>query len=162
MNNEILNWARRHGVSREAIQDLQRIWLGVNDSPLLDPKSQQPGSEAFVQSKVRLDASSMGGRLWRNNVGALMDSRGVPVRYGLCNESKEVNAVCKSSDLIGIQPIVITHSMVGTTIGQFVARECKKADWRPGERAKDESAQANFINLVNALGGDAKFTNGTY
>lgn len=161
ITHNLKQWAVRHGVSDDALIELQLMWLNVSDSPLLD-KKHQPGTEAYVQSNVRLEASKSGGRLWRNNVGALVDSRGVPVRYGLCNESKEVNAVCKSSDLIGIQPIEIQPFHVGTIIGQFVARECKKASWKPGERTKDEQAQGNFINLVNALGGDGKFTNGGY
>ena len=162
INTELLQWAERNGVSRDALIELTQLWLNVADQPVIDPSTEKPGSETYVQSAVRLEASLLGGRLWRNNVGALVDKRGVPVRYGLCNETKEVNKVCKSSDLIGIHPVEIQPHHVGTVIGQFVARECKKASWKPGERKADEAAQTNFINLVNALGGDGKFTNGGY
>ena len=77
-------------------------------------------NESTIQAKVRLDASKLGWRLWRNNVGVLMDSRGVPVRFGLANDSAGVNKIIKSADLIGIRPVIITQDMVGKVIGQFV------------------------------------------
>ena len=103
-------------------------------------------SESAISKACQLEASRRGHRLWRNNVGALLDKRGVPVRYGLANESKEQNKVLKSSDLIGL-----------TRDGQFIAAECKKEDWRPGERPDDEAAQQAFHNLVRSLGGLAGF-----
>ncbi len=113
-------------------------------------------SEARVQQDVQLAASYAGGRLWRNNSGAYFDKRGVQVRYGLCNVSKKVNKQIKSSDLIGITPVVITEDMVGQTVGVFTAVECKKEGWvYPG--TEPEIAQKKFIDLVNSLGGRAKF-----
>lgn len=159
MNHQIIEWAARNGVSQQALKELYDITHHITTVPMQD-KQHNPASETYVQSAVVLEASRIGGRLWRNNVGALVDKRGVPVRYGLCNESKEINKVCKSSDLIGIRPVVVGPQHLGTTIGQFMARECKKASWKPGERKADEEAQGNFINLVNMLGGDGKFTNG--
>ena len=117
-------------------------------------------SESAVQKDEQIAASATGARLWRNNVGVLLDKTGRPVRYGLANESKEQNKVMKSSDLIGIKPVLITADMVGCTIGQFVARECKKETWKPGEDREREAAQGAFIDLVNSLGGDACFTTG--
>jgi len=114
--------------------------------------------EQLVQAQVRMEASQQGFRLWRNNVGVAMDSRGIPIRYGLCNESKQMNKNIKSSDLIGIRPIVITQEMVGETIGQFVAMEVKKEDWKFSGNDR-EQAQDRFLTLVKSLGGYAKFIN---
>jgi len=116
-------------------------------------------SETEVQACIRLEAIKLGMRLWRNNVGALRSPDGSYVRYGLANESPALNAVFKSSDLIGIRPILITQDMVGTTIGQFVAREVKPTDWT--YKATDrEKAQLAFIDLIKHFGGDAAFATG--
>lgn len=116
-------------------------------------------SEAAVGVQVRLEASRLGIRLWRNNVGAGYMQDGSFIRWGLCNDSAAVNAKIKSADLIGIRPVLITPEMVGRTIGQFVSREVKAADWR--WRGTDrERAQLAWAELVNSLGGDAAFTTG--
>ena len=115
--------------------------------------------EAYIQSKIRLEATRLGMRLWRNNVGALRTPSGSYVRFGLANDSAQVNEVFKSSDLIGIRLILITPEMVGQTIGQFVAREVKQEDWKYTNTDR-EKAQKAFIDLINELGGDAKFTTG--
>lgn len=106
-------------------------------------------SEAAVQAAVRLEAMRMGILLWRNNSGVLVDADGRPVRFGLGNDSKQCNAVMKSSDLIGIGPGGIFH-----------AYECKRPDWHltPGD-ARGQ-AQQRFIELVRARGGVAKFVTG--
>lgn len=116
-------------------------------------------TESDIQALVRKEASDLGGRLWRNNVGHCTDSRGNHIRYGLCNDSAQLNAVCKSSDLIGIRPVVITPGMVGSTVGVFVAREVKRQGWK--YRGTDrEKAQLAFLELVLSLGGDAAFCTG--
>ena len=111
-------------------------------------------SEADVQAHIRLAVSKMGWTIWRNNVGVLKDARGVPVRYGLANDSARVNAVFKSADLIGIRPLIITQEMVGKTVGQFVSIECKAENWTPG-KDKHQFAQANWRDKVRLLGGYA-------
>lgn len=108
---------------------------------------------------IRLEAPRLGIWLGRNNVGALLDKRGVPVRFGLANDSAQMNSVMKSGDLIGIRPVVITANMVGCTIGQFVSRECKRPGWKFTGNAH-EQAQANWAALVIKYGGDAKFATG--
>ena len=69
-----------------------------------------------------------------------------------------MNDAIKSSDLIGIRPVVITEQHVGTVIGQFVAREIKAGDWKYRGSAR-EKAQGKFLELVASLGGDAAFAN---
>lgn len=108
---------------------------------------------------IKLEASKKGVHLWRNNVGATYTADGAFLRYGLANESAQVNKVIKSSDLIGLRPILITPEMVGYTIGQFVAREVKKTNWRFTGTPREE-AQLRFINLINSMGGNACFDTG--
>lgn len=107
--------------------------------------------EREIQAKIRYQASQLGWRLWRNNVGGLYDATGRFVRYGLCNESAQQNRKLKSSDLIGIRPV---QTLEGRTIGQFVAIEVKA----PGGFI--EPAQQRFIDLVNALGGYGLISHG--
>lgn len=148
-------WAIKWGVSYEAIQDLRKQFGAINTDPVTPVRG---NSEVAVQNEIRLEASKAGLRLWRNNVGAIKDERGVPVRYGLCNDNAQLNASLKSSDLIGIRPVLIQPHHVGTVIGQFVAREVKAPTWRYTATAR-EMAQLRFLELVTSLGGDACFAN---
>lgn len=148
-------WAIKWGVSYEAIQDLRKQFGAINTDPVTPVRG---NSEAAVQNEIRLEASKAGLRLWRNNVGAIKDERGVPVRYGLCNDNAQLNASLKSSDLIGIRPVLIQPHHVGTVIGQFVAREVKAPTWRYTATTR-EMAQLRFLELVTSLGGDACFAN---
>lgn len=116
-------------------------------------------NEATAQALVRLEAARRGWVLYRNNVGVLPDARGVPVRFGLANDSAAVNANVKSADLIGIRPVLITPDMVGKTIGQFVSREVKAPGWR-FTGTERELAQLRWIELVLRYGGDASFCTG--
>lgn len=131
----------------------------------------EPTSEAYVQSLVRLEAPGKGVKLWRNNVGVLLDANGRPVRYGLANDSRGLNQELKSGDLIGWRRRVITVADVvaagpgGLIIAEFVSRECKPVGWRPAppgdsERFRHEEAQRRWAALVNADGGDACFATG--
>lgn len=153
MTPTLLEWQRKHGITADALADLVAI-VGLDV-----PRSTKETPEARVQDEARLLASQMGWRLFRNNVGVLKDERGIPVRYGICNDSPAMNKRIKSSDLIGIRPVVITPDMVGSTIGQFVAREVKKAGWKY-KGTEHEQAQLAFGTLVIGLGGDFKFYNG--
>lgn len=156
MSNHYLfhQWAQRHGITPQALQELQQLIVMDHLPP---PK--KGISESAVQSGVRIEAAENNVWLTRNNVGVLKDNRGVPVRYGLCNSSQQENEVCKSSDLIGIRTILITPEMVGSSIGQFVARETKRADWK-WKGDKHEQAQLAFLHKVIAMGGDGAFCNG--
>lgn len=151
----LYEWAKAWGVSLEAIRDLEQR-MGIDSTPATMPGGT---SEAAVQANLRLAAAKRGAHLWRNNNGACVDQEGRHIRYGLANDSKKLNGVLKSSDLIGIMPIHICASDVGQTFGLFVARECKPQGWRYSGTER-EQAQRRFIELINSLGGDAKFTTG--
>lgn len=153
----LYQWAAKWGVGLAAVHDLERV-LGVLPRAPLDPDDAK-FSESHVQSVVRLEAAAKGVLLWRNNVGALRDERGVPVRYGLANDSKALNAIVKSADLIGIRPITITPAHVGHRLGQFVSREVKAGDWVYTDTER-ERAQRAWAELITAKGGDACFATG--
>lgn len=116
-------------------------------------------NERDVQTLVRLESSRLGFPLWRNNVGAGVLQNGSFVRWGLANDSKAVNESMKSSDLVGLRPVVIMPHHVGSTIGQFVGREVKRSGW-VWTGTPEEWAQANWMKLVLSLGGDAAFATG--
>ena len=147
-------WAIKWGVPLAALEDL-RHELGQVST---EPAPVEGLSEGAVQNQIRLEASAKGLRLWRNNVGATMDDKGNFIRYGIANDSKQMNNKIKSSDLIGIRPVLITQELVGATLGQFVAREVKEAGWRYSGTPR-EVAQLAFLNLVLSFGGDARFAN---
>ncbi len=137
-------WAIKWGVPFEAVEDLRREFGTVS----MDLQLKAGESEAAIQTRVRLEASKKGLRLFRNNVGATYTDEGSFIRYGLANDSKQMNDSIKSSDLIGIRPG-----------GQFVAREIKPAGWQYTGTPR-EAAQLKFLELITAMGGDAAFANG--
>jgi hypothetical protein len=146
----IQEWLAKYRIPAEALLELA-------PEPLPAP----PGrSEAYAQSEVRLEAAAVGARLWRNNVGVLLDARGVPVRFGLANDSKALNERVKSADLIGIRPLHITPAHVGTTIGQFMSREMKAPGWKYRPNDPHEQAQMAWALLIRSFGGDAQFATG--
>jgi hypothetical protein len=149
-------WAIKHNVSQQALTDLLTIFAGCVDH--IPPV--KGDSESAVQNAVRLEAAQLGIKLFRNNVGALKDERGIPVRYGLANDSKALNQVIKSADLVGWRSIMITPEHVGSCIAQFVSRECKKPGWKYCDN-DHERAQLAWAQLVMSGGGDATFCNGT-
>lgn len=156
---DLATWATRNNVSPVALQELQ-VLLSANDHapPVADPATQS--GEARVQSMIRIEAAQAGVWLSRNNVGAFVDPEsGRLVRYGLANETKQQNQMVKSADLIGFRKRVILPTDVGSTIAQFVSRECKAEGWRY-TGTKREVAQAAWRDFINANGGDAAFASG--
>jgi hypothetical protein len=97
-------------------------------------------TEATVLSKVRL-AIARYATVFRNNCGAYKSPAGHWLQYGVANPG--------GSDLIGFRPVEITPDMVGSTIAQFVAIECKSA---VGKVSPD---QQRFLDLVKKAGGCA-------
>ena len=149
-------WAQNWGISPQALADLRANYLGQRTQAAHTVV--QSMSEAGVSQRTELAFADLGGVLWRNNVGAFLDVRGVPVRYGLANTSKKINKETKSGDGIGCLPMVILPRHVGRTFGLFVSIESKKAAW-VWKGNKHELAQANWGQIVTSLGGVGMFCN---
>lgn len=150
------SWAAAWGVSPAALAD-----LAVRLAGTAPPPGVAKGAEGWSQSHVRLLAAERGVWLTRNNVGALVDARGVPVRYGLANESKAQNAAVKSADLIGIDASPIRPEDVGQPRGRFVSIEAKRPGWRYTGAGR-ELAQLQWAAFVTARGGLAGFSTGEW
>jgi hypothetical protein len=151
----IHEWAVKHGVSAAAIHDLKYVY-GLTALDI--PTHVEGKSESAVSSMVRLKADSLGMRLWRNNVGVLKDERGIPVRYGLANDSKKLNERLKSSDLIGWRRILIEPIHVGQYVAQFTSVEVKHEEWKYTATPREE-AQLRWLKLVDTEGGYGRFVN---
>lgn len=95
-------------------------------------------SESTILKEVMLQASELGWRVFRNNVGIAFQPNGQVIRYGLATGS---------SDLIGWKSQVITQDMVGQKVAIFLAIETKTKTGR----VTDE--QKNFLAQVDAAGG---------
>lgn len=102
-------------------------------------------TEVDVQNLTRLAIQAAGGVAWRNNRGALPDERGVPVRFGLANDSTQLDRTFKTGDLVGLTPG-----------GLFLMLECKPPGWRY-RGADRERAQWAAIQFVRLRGGRAGF-----
>ena len=151
----LYSWGAKWGIPQMAIDDL-RIQMRLECSSAAAHTGEMKGSEAGAQQRVRLEAAAAGNLLWRNNVGACEDNRGNHIRYGIANESKQMNKNIKSSDLIGITSVVVVPEMVGYKIGVFTAREVKKPGWVYSGNPREE-AQRKFGELVLSHGGDFQF-----
>lgn len=114
-------------------------------------------SESAVTTDILLDASKRGIRLFRNNSGAVTTDDGRHIRFGLGNVSAKQNAKLKSSDLIGITPLIITPEHIGQTIGVFTTIEVKNGAWVQRAGDKHTQAQARWIELIRSLGGYGGF-----
>ncbi len=108
-------------------------------------------SEKAVEHEIMLDAARNGHYLTKNNKGALKDSTGRWVRFGLANSSKQESDTFASADLIGIYQVTVTPDMIGQVIGQFYSVEVKK----PG-KGRITQAQRQWAALVTAKGGRAE------
>ena len=139
--------------------ELRRLLAAPITSALHEPDVAL--SEAAVQNNVRLAASRRGIVNFRNNSGAgKLEGENRFIRWGLCNDSKSLNAQYKSCDVIGIKPVTILPEHVGKIIGQFWAREAKPSNWKKPSNER-EFAQLRFIEMLNAHGADASFTTGS-
>lgn len=155
-------WALKWQVPAAALFELQQLlWRAVPEYRAAGSIEHDGKSEAFVQSLVKLRASQDGVVVTRNNSGALVPKEGGQrlVRFGLFNESEAQNAVIKSPDLFGWRKLLIEPRHVGTYVAQVWGRECKEPGWYYTGTER-EVAQKACIDLINASGGDAAFTNG--
>jgi hypothetical protein len=150
-------WAVRHNIPFGALMELHAMFYPPELQSEPDPDGRM---ESYSQSLIRRAAPRAGWSLFRNNVGALKSEAGTWVRFGLCNDSPQMNAVVKSADLIGLRPVLILPEHVGTTIGQFVSIEAKHPGWKPGEDTKREKAQTAWAGLIRSKGGLAVFSTG--
>jgi hypothetical protein len=73
------------------------------------------------------------------------------------NDSKELNRIIKSADLIGGRKVLITPEMVGQIILQFYSVECKEADWVFNPNDPHTAAQLRWAEYINSRGGYAVF-----
>lgn len=99
-------------------------------------------SETPIMKDIMLEASKLGARLFRNNCGVLKNERGHYIHFGLGTGT---------SDLIGLVPVVVTQSMVGKTVGVFLAVEAKDPKGHT-EKARLKM-QKDFLTAINFLGG---------
>lgn len=165
MMSSFETWAAQHP---QAYRDL----LQVIAPPALTG-GEAGVSEARAQQQARLDIVHAGAMSWRNNVGATpavtqhtcpkcrfhFEERQQPVRYGLANDSPQLNKRIKSGDLILAIPRIITPDMVGQKFAQFGSVEVKRPGWQY-TGTKQEPAQAAWAALINNLGGFATFSTG--
>lgn len=131
-------------------------------------------SESWVQGQERRNFAKQGAAAWRNNVGATKTKEHAqcpkccfnfviqrpPIRFGLCNDSHQLNEKFKSGDLILAIPRLIKPHHVGTRIAQFGSVEIKRPGWKHNPNDPHEAAQAAWAALVNNLGGFATFSTG--
>lgn len=147
--NPLQMWAAKWGIPYAALADLPAAFW----QPL---ERVQGGSEAMTQAELRVTAPKHTHALWRNNKGAMQDQTGRLVRYGLGHDSKRLDEVWKSSDLVGITRVPIMPHHIGQTFGVFTAVEVKEPGWK-GPKDKHEQAQASFLATVAGMGGLAMF-----
>lgn len=117
-------------------------------------------SESKLMKLIQMQASNIGARLFRNNVGtgwvgratSYTSNKMVKVGSGdvlIRNARPLRSGLCKgSSDLIGWYPRIITADMVGSQIAIFTAVEVKYGQGKP------TPDQVNFIDMVKKMGGN--------
>lgn len=114
-------------------------------------------NEFKLYGPIQIEASKLGARLFRNNVGTGLQYVSPappgwrppeflkPFTYGLPTGS---------ADLVGWTPVTITPDMVGKTLAVFASVEVKDETWkRP--RSYDLGPQAAWARTINEAGGRA-------
>lgn len=111
------------------------------------PNSEAVNSREYELSKGRCVT-------FRNNCGMLIDTRGVPVYYGVAGP-KQGRKSLGGSDFIGWESVTVTADMVGSKVAVFTAHEIKADVCK--ESNATIAAQELFIANVLAAGGRAGF-----
>lgn len=108
-------------------------------------------SERRIQSEILLAAADAGLTLFRNNVGQGWAGKAQRLADGsvlICDPRPLHAGLCKgSSDLIGLQQVVITEAHVGQTLARFAAIEVK------AKRGRITQDQERFLEFVRGAGG---------
>lgn len=94
--------------------------------------------ESDIITDIRVAATRLGARLFRNNVGVAYRRDGVPIRFGLQPGSH---------DLIGWTPVTIKAEHVGRTLAVFTGVEVKTP------HTSTEKHQSKFHEAVAHAGG---------
>lgn len=160
-------WAAKHP---HAAIDMQEMMGAL---PWPTNEGNEGKSENWAQQQIRMQVFRAGAMAWRNNVGATpakikttcpkcqnrYEIKQQPVRYGLANDSMQLNAEIKSHDLILAIPRLITPQMVGTTMAQFGSVEVKKPGWKYTGMGT-EPGQAHWGALMHSIGAYSCFSTG--
>lgn len=160
MNPDLARWQLTYGVSNAAMLALHDILTGFTafKGSAERPK---PRSEAAVQERERLStARNPNLILWRNQVGAAETVDGRQLRFGLANDSQQMNKIVKSADLIGIWRYRVQPQDVGRDLGVFVSDELKAEDWTARASDTRYQAQLTWATLVASYGGVSIIHNG--
>lgn len=152
--NPLNNWAQRWSIPPQALNELRTVLITADAAPAANRPAM---SETAVQQRIRHEGFKRGINLWRNNRGATETSDGRHIRFGIANDTPEMNKIIKSSDLIGITPTVIQANNVGQIAGIFTSIEVKKPGWKYREADDHTAAQKKWLDLVNSLGGIGRF-----
>lgn len=152
-------WLTRWQIPGQCWKELVEVLDAPTVGPIKNP-GRNDGSETWAQNATRIEASKRGARLWRNNRGAVTTDTGRHVRFGLANDSMKMDKYIKSSDLIGITPVIISEDMVGSMVGVFTSIEMKKPGWTFSPTDGREVAQLDWLKLIISLGGFATFATG--
>ena len=116
-------------------------------------------NEQGLMHRIMIDVSAAGARVWSNNVALAVVGKVEWVRTikrvavgpgdAIVRNARPLHAgLCEgSSDVIGVTPVTIRPEHVGLTLGVFTALEVKS------EIGRATDGQANFVRVVNKLGG---------
>lgn len=108
-------------------------------------------NEKTILNKLQTFASSLGHRLWRNNVGMAWAGKTTRLKNGdvIVHQARAIQyGICVGSgDLLGGTQIIITPDMVGRKVFVVTNYEVKT------KNTKTSKEQLAFHNMVKALGG---------